>query len=167
MTQPQTQRAGAYPWQLVREWAQVMSPMLAGAKNSNANMSWLQSQRQKIQADRYKPLLSCIPAHATLRQANAGLPQDDCLRPAYRRRGQSPAEPSPEDQQVLQKTSRSLAAGIRWRLPRHKQLRALKIQDVTLQRYFTQVETFKSFCLRRRMRCSTIASVDKHICRSA
>ena len=35
MTQPQTQRAGAYPWQLVREWAQVMSPMLAGANRDN------------------------------------------------------------------------------------------------------------------------------------
>ena len=34
-SQPKTQRAGAYPWQLVKKWAQVMSPKLAGANRDN------------------------------------------------------------------------------------------------------------------------------------
>lgn len=61
-------------------------------------------------------------------------------------------------------SSKSSAASIRSRLPRHKQLRALKVKDPTLLRYASAVALFQAYCRRRRLVNHSIADVDLHLC---
>lgn len=64
---------------------------------------------------------------------------------------------------LLKSSSKGVAHGIRAKLPRHKQLRALRVKDVTLVRYQQAVDTFRVYCQKHSMRSKKMHNVDRYL----
>ena len=65
---------------------------------------------------------------------------------------------------VIQSTLKKSSMSVRQQLPRHKQLKALKVKDITLCRYDQCVTEFKAFARRRRLPLKNISAVDLALC---
>ena len=90
----------------------------------------------------------------------AGTSSSASIRPK-RSKNEGGSSRKPSKKRVIKRT-RS-ASSIRQRLPRHKQLRALRVQDVALLRYSEAVDRFQTYCLRRSLVLDCMDSVDLHM----
>ena len=65
---------------------------------------------------------------------------------------------------MIQSTLKKSSGAVRQKLPRHKQLKALKVKDVTLGRYDQCVTQFKAYARRCRLPLRSISAVDLALC---
>lgn len=162
-SQPKTARAGAYPHQLADAWAQVI---LEKIDRSNRDHEVLRSQMNHelvVAAETKKRTGKQV-------QTTAELLHFEEIRKAdpYPERSSSSVKTQTSKQTTKcesgNKTKRKLtgsassASSIRSSLPRHVQLKAMRVKDITLSKYKGCVEQFLQYALKQRW---TLNSLDK------
>ena len=129
----------------------------------NVSKSYAQKQRQdEIQRNRYKPLLKPTLTSNLSKQASqnpkrqllsAKTVSEQCLK----------RDADGKSNRRKLTGSASSASSIRSSLPRHRQLKALRVQDATLVKYKGCVEKFLDTAAQRRWSVRNVILADKHM----
>eukprot|EP00435_Cladocopium_sp_Y103_P017187 s872_g4.t1 len=129
----------------------------------NVSKSYTQQQRQdEIQRNRYKPLLKSTLTSRSSKQASktpkrqwhsAKTVTKWCLK----------RDTDGKSNRRKLTGSATSASSIRSSLPKHRQLKALRVQDVTLVKYKSCVEQFLATCAKRRWSLRNVQLADKHM----
>ena len=112
----------------------------------------LQEQNQKRLAEnRFKPVtLGAISPSSSNKNLRVASKQSYSASAPIKRHVPD-KRGSPMKRKVNQSTLKKSSVSVRQQLPRHRQLKALKMKDVTLCRYDQCVTDFKAFARRRRL----------------